>query len=78
MDRNVERPKDKEITQVTDYIWEIPPSYKKGMNVPARIYASKKLLAEMDAGVFEQVTNVACLPGIQKYSFCMPDGHWGF
>ncbi|HLD86997.1 MAG TPA: RtcB family protein, partial [Candidatus Nanoarchaeia archaeon] len=48
------------------------------MNVPARIYASEKLLKEMDAGVFEQVTNVACLPGIQKYSFCMPDGHWGY
>ncbi|HIG97185.1 MAG TPA: RtcB family protein [Candidatus Aenigmarchaeota archaeon] len=31
----------------------------------------------MDAGVFEQVTNVACLPGIQKYAYCMPDGHWG-
>jgi len=30
----------------------------------------------MDAGVFNQVTNVACLPGIQKYAFCMPDGHW--
>ncbi len=65
-------------TQITPYIWEISPEYKKGMLVPARIYASAKLLAEMDAGVFEQVTNVACLPGIQKYSFCMPDGHWGY
>ncbi len=32
----------------------------------------------MDKGVFEQVTNVACLPGIQKFSYCMPDGHWGY
>ena len=32
----------------------------------------------MDPGVFNQVTNVACLPGIQKYSYCMPDGHWGY
>jgi len=32
----------------------------------------------MDQGVFEQVTNVACLPGIQKYALCMPDGHWGY
>jgi len=67
------RPKD--IKQISDVIWEIPTSYKKGMSVPARIYATKKLLAEMDDGVFNQVTNVACLPGIQKYAFCMPDGH---
>ena len=67
------RPKD--IKQVNDVVWEIPPSYKKGMLVPARIYATKKLLAEMDDGVFNQVTNVACLPGIQKYAMCMPDGH---
>ena len=33
---------------------------------------------EMDQGVFEQVTNVACLPGIVRASLCMPDGHWGY
>lgn len=71
-----ERPK--EIKQVSDFIWEIPTTHKKGMLVPARIYASKNLIEQMDNGVFDQVTNVACLPGIQKYSFCMPDGHWGF
>ena len=70
--------KKPEMEKISDYIWEISPEYKKGMNVPARIYASKKLLDEMDAGVFEQVTNVACLPGIQKYAYCMPDGHWGY
>jgi RNA-splicing ligase RtcB len=48
------------------------------MLVPARIIASEGLLAHMDAGVFEQVSNVACLPGILKYAFCMPDGHWGY
>ena len=36
------------------------------MNVPARIYATKKLLEAMDGGVIEQVTNVASLPGIVK------------
>jgi len=68
----------KEINEITPYVWEIPTSYKKGMNVPARIIASKALLSGMDAGVFDQVTNVACLPGIQKTAFCMPDGHWGY
>jgi tRNA-splicing ligase RtcB len=59
-------------------IWEIPPSEKPGMLVPARIYASETLLGQMDAGVFEQVTNVACLPGIVGAALCMPDGHWGY
>jgi len=62
----------------SDTVWEIPPDYKEGMRVPARIYATEKLVAEMDEGVVDQVTNVATLPGIQKYAFCMPDGHWGY
>ena len=63
---------------VGDGVWEIPPSEKSGMLVPARIYASEALLARMDEGVFEQVTNVACLPGIVRAALCMPDGHWGY
>jgi tRNA-splicing ligase RtcB len=63
---------------VGDCVWEIPPDAKPGMLVPARIYASERLLAAMDEGVFEQVTNVACLPGIVRAAFCMPDGHWGY
>jgi len=68
----------KDIVRVTDTVWEIPVSHKSGMRVPARIYATEKLLAEMDEGVFEQTTNVATLPGILGYSYCMPDGHWGY
>jgi tRNA-splicing ligase RtcB len=66
------------VTPVADGVWEIAPSEKPGMRVPARIYASEALLAQMDQGVFEQVTNVACLPGIVGAALCMPDGHWGY
>ena len=66
------------VLPVGDCVWEIPPSEKPGMRVPARIYASEALLGQMDKGVFEQVTNVACLPGIVRASLCMPDGHWGY
>lgn len=48
-----------EIRKIFDYIWEIPATEKEVMLVPARIYATEKLLGEMDKGVFEQVTNVA-------------------
>jgi tRNA-splicing ligase RtcB (3'-phosphate/5'-hydroxy nucleic acid ligase) len=64
--------------QVSEVVWEIPTSYKQGMNVPARVYATKKLLEGMDQGVIEQVTNVASLPGIQRYSYAMADAHWGY
>ena len=64
-----------DLKQVSDVIWELPMSYKKGMLVPARIIANKELIESMDMGVFNQISNVACLPGIQKYAYCMPDGH---
>ena len=64
-----------DLKQISDVIWELPMSYKKGMLVPARIIANKELIDSMDQGVFNQISNVACLPGIQKYAYCMPDGH---
>jgi len=72
--RNIEFKKP-EFRKISDVIWEIPTSFKQGMRVPARIYVTKKLLDEMDLQVFDQVTNVAALPGIINYAFCMPDGH---
>lgn len=69
---------DMKVNRITNEIWEIPTSEKSGMLVPARIYATPTILQSMDRGVFDQVTNVACLPGIQRYALCMPDGHWGY
>jgi tRNA-splicing ligase RtcB len=67
-----------ELIKISDTLWELPRSYKAGMAVPARIYATEKLINTMDPGVFDQITNVACLPGLVKYVYCMPDGHWGY
>lgn len=68
----------RELSKISDTIWEIPTGYKQGMRVPARIITTEKLLKEMDEGVVEQVTNVATLPGIIDFAYCMPDGHWGY
>ena len=66
----------KKLNKINDYEWEIP---KKGsMRVPAKIFASKKILEEMDDKVYEQLVNVACLPGIVGASIAMPDAHWGY
>ncbi len=60
----------------SDYEWQIRPFGK--MHVPGVIFASESLLREMDAKVYEQVTNVAMLPGIVGASWAMPDAHWGY
>ena len=66
-----------EIVRISDFIWEIPKSGE--MKVPARIYASEKLieLAKRDQ-TLPQARNVACLPGIQRMSYVMPDAHQGY
>ena len=56
--------------------WHIAPYGK--MRVPAVIFASENLIRAMDEKVYEQVTNVAKLPGIVKASYAMPDAHWGY
>ena len=49
------------------------------MRVPGIIYANDKIfeLLKNDESA-KQVANVACLPGIVKYSLAMPDVHWGY
>ncbi len=60
----------------SDYSWEMP---KRGdMRVPAVIFAGESLIREMDEKVAEQISNVACLPGIVEAAYAMPDAHWGY
>jgi tRNA-splicing ligase RtcB len=66
----------KSLHKIGDFLWEIPQH--GDMRVPGRIFASEKLVQEMDEKVREQVTNVAMLPGIQVASIAMPDAHWGY
>lgn len=56
--------------------WWIEPFGK--MRVPGVIFASEPLIRDMDEKVYEQVTNVATLPGIVNASYAMPDAHWGY
>jgi len=68
----------KDFNKISDYIYEIPVEFKPGMRVPARILSSPQLIDGIDSKVIDQITNVACLPGIRKYAYCMPDGHAGY
>ncbi len=62
--------------QTGRFEWTLPP--EGNMRVPAVIFASPALMADMDDKVAEQTVNVATLPGIVKASYAMPDAHWGY
>ncbi len=66
------------LIKISDYIWELPVTYKNGMKVPARIIASEDLVKKLEEIVFEQAANVASLPGLIDYVVILPDAHSGY
>jgi tRNA-splicing ligase RtcB (3'-phosphate/5'-hydroxy nucleic acid ligase) len=64
------------LERIAPFAWRIPAT--GAMRVPAVIFASEKLVADMDEKVREQAANVACLPGIVEAAYVMPDAHWGY
>lgn len=65
------------LQKIDDNIYEIEET--GDMKAPARVYASEPLLDEIkNDKTLEQIKNVAYLPGIQKYSVVLPDGHQGY
>lgn len=65
--------------KIDEYLWEIPQTYRSDMRVPARIFASEKLLREaLGDRSLEQLVNVTTLPGIQVAAYAMPDIHEGY
>lgn len=69
----------KDLIKIHDYLWEIPKSFRSDMRVPARFYASEKMLDDIfrDRSL-GQLVNVATLPGIQGFALAMPDMHEGY
>src|SRR5271157_5470386 len=63
-------------TQMSETEWRVEAF--GGMRVPGIIFATEELMREMDQKVFEQLVNVARLPGIVKAAYAMPDAHWGY
>ena len=65
-----------EIEKIEENIYEID---RPEMNVPARIYASEKLLETIkEDSTLDQACNLAQLPGVEKHVCVMPDGHQGY
>lgn len=69
----------KTLHKISDCLWEIPQSFRGDMLVPARVYATAKMLDEiLDEKALEQLVNMTTLPGIEKYAVAMPDIHQGY
>ncbi len=67
------------LRKIDRFIWEIPKTYKPCMKVPARIFADESLIEKMKTdSTLEQAANVACLPGVYRYSIALPDAHQGY
>ena len=67
----------RQLERIGPGVWEIQPS--GGMRVPARVYASERLLSAVrNDQSLEQACNVAHLPGIVGASLAMPDVHEGY
>ena len=66
------------LKKLDDVHWELETSVRKGMNVKARIIGTKAIVDRVEDTAIEQLTNVACLPGIVEPVLAMPDAHWGY
>lgn len=80
---------DYKLVKIADNIFEIARTKKMSrvegqvksfdMIVPARVYANDALLEKIKTDLtLDQLTNVACLPGTQKFAIALSDAHQGY
>jgi tRNA-splicing ligase RtcB len=66
-----------DLRKIDENTWEIPKDGE--MRVPAVVYSSARLLEDIRRDqTLTQARNVACLPGIVRRSYVMPDAHQGY
>ncbi len=71
--------KKENLKKRSDFLWEIPKTYRKDMRVPAHVFANAGLIDDVvEDRSLDQLVNVATLPGIMKASMVMPDVHEGY
>ncbi|RIK37714.1 MAG: RNA-splicing ligase RtcB [Chloroflexi bacterium] len=68
-----------DLKRIDKYVYEIPPTFRPDMRVPARFYADPVLLeAVLGDKSLDQLVNTATLPGVVNYALAMPDIHEGY
>ncbi|MEE9187312.1 MAG: RtcB family protein, partial [Bacteroidota bacterium] len=65
--------------KIDDYRYLVPKSHRAGMLIDGLIYANEELIRHIEKDLtFDQVANVATLPGLVGRSLAMPDAHQGY
>lgn len=67
-----------DIVKIRDNVWEVKGSFNKKMRASGRLYLDDESFEALEEGAITQIANVACLPGISKYSIGLPDIHFGY
>lgn len=65
------------LKQLNEFEWYLPKGVRERMNVGAKIIANKAIVDQVEDAAVEQLTNVACLPGVIEPVIGLPDMHWG-
>ncbi len=69
----------KDFIKISDFEWEIEKTYRYGMIVPVRVFASEKIIkGSLDDNSLEQAVNSSFLPGLRGHFCVMPDVHQGY
>jgi len=77
------------LEKIAENVYEIKPKAlmvrvhgeikKFHMRVPAHIYANEYILGRIQQDrTLNQISNVACLPGIEKHAIALSDAHQGY
>ncbi len=68
-----------DLVRISDYEWEIPPSFRKDMRGPVRLFATRRLLEQIaEDQSLQQAINATTLPGLVGAVIVMPDMHQGY
>jgi tRNA-splicing ligase RtcB len=65
------------LKKISEYEWELEKNVRPKMRVKTRIIASQRIIDAVEDAAVEQLTNVACLPGVVEPVIGLPDMHWG-
>jgi tRNA-splicing ligase RtcB (3'-phosphate/5'-hydroxy nucleic acid ligase) len=69
----------RDLRRIDAFLYEIPPSFRPDMRVPARFYADESLIdGVLGDRSLEQLVNTATLPGVVRHVLAMPDMHQGY
>lgn len=66
------------LKRIDEVRWLIDKEVRDKMRVSALIYGTENIIREVEDAAIEQLTNVACLPGVIEPVIGAPDIHWGY